>query len=102
MSKLCVTEYGWLDSEKQVWICAICGKELKNEGALRLHARVHKRSDPNPEGAAGRTGRVVRKKGSLECDHAGHIRLLNPRDPQERKALELGYTKLCIACEELM
>lgn len=67
-------------------ICGKCGKDCGNPPALALHENYCK---------------VEKKKVAVAaaCDH--NFRLLNPRSMVEEKALQDGYLKVCIKCQDI-
>lgn len=65
--------------------CKYCGKEFKNQGGTNLHEKLHCPKRPG-EGQAAGTG---------SAGHAHTWRLLNPKQPQEKKAIIAGYEEIC-------
>jgi len=63
--------------------CPECGKEFDKEKSLRLHR--YKSHGWRPD--------------SANCEHSW--RLLNPRIASEKLAINAGYEKVCIKCEEV-
>lgn len=79
--------------------CDVCGKDYEKEGWCRQHeTRAHPEADVELK---------ERKKASEtkynKCNDCGAaLRLLNSRDMYEKKAITLGYKKICPECEELI
>jgi hypothetical protein len=86
-----------LDNGK--FACSKCGKEFEKEGWCRQHeARTHEEENSKPEST-----KKEEKPSCAKCpDCGGALRLLNTKDMYERKAASLGFTKICIKCEELI
>lgn len=77
--------------------CQFCGRELKNQGAKNLHERKCAENPANK-------GEQNEHKNDNSKPHKCSFRFLNPSKPDERKAINLGYTKICkdTDCEEVI
>lgn len=79
--------------------CDVCGKDYEKEGWCRQHEiGAHK-----GESQESKTGKAAAKSQNNKCNECGaSLRLLNSRDMYEKKAIALGYKKVCPECEELI
>lgn len=79
--------------------CDICGKDFEKEGWCRQHETgAHKASNVELT-----EGKKAEKSENNKCPECGTtLRLLKSSDMYERKAITLGYKKICPKCEELI
>jgi hypothetical protein len=81
--------------------CQYCGRDLKNQGSKNLHERACVK---NPKNDEDESPEEQPKKGNEEkklgCKHT--LILLDNRYASQKRAINDGYSAVCLKCKELV
>lgn len=82
----------------QKYKCPYCGI-VKDVRGIRLHMQSCKKNPMRKEFNLSELERVQEEDHSADCEHS--YRLLRVNNPLEAQAKKMGYTKICVNCEDL-
>lgn len=78
--------------------CQFCGRDLKNQGSKNLHERACIKNPKNNEDESPED--EPKKNNKQECNHK--LVLLDSHYASQKRAINDGYSAVCLKCKELV